>query len=140
MMNSSHQILFFSGVYAAAFDNELEWLIVKGISDFLGSSESAREPWEHYANGSAASLVAHILSDPNIFTEWRNYAGTNDHKRFFFVGGGGGGVVDLSVDLVYRQREDVLVRSFSGFLARLSSSSEQHEFGAKAAANKRKKG
>ena len=76
---------FFSGVYAAAFDNELEWLIVKGISDFAGSPESARETWEPYANKSAASLVAHILGDPNIFTDWRNYAGTNDHKCFFVV-------------------------------------------------------
>lgn len=61
-------------------------------------------------------------------------------KGFFLLEEGAGGVVDLSVDLVYRQREDVMVRSFSGFVARLSSSSEQHEFGAKAAATKRKKG
>ena len=38
----------------------------------------------------AASLVAHILSDPNIFADWRNYAGTNDHKRCSFLGEGGG--------------------------------------------------
>ena len=85
-MSTITSLLFVLGVYAAAFDNELEWLIVRGISEYAGSSGFAGESWECYANVTAASLVAHILTDPIIFADWRNYEGTNDHKDVFILG------------------------------------------------------
>ena len=84
-MSNITSLLFVLGVYAAAFDDELEWLIVRGISEYAGSSGFAGESWERYANVMAASLVTHILNDPIIFADWRNYEGTNDHKDVFIL-------------------------------------------------------
>ena len=60
---------------AAAFDSQLEWLIVKGIADFVGAEQANAESWEACASTMAASLVSHILSDPGYFRSWPHYTG-----------------------------------------------------------------
>ena len=66
-----------SGVLTAAYDTQLEWLIVKGIADFADGEQVNAESWEACASGMAASLVSHILSDPCVFRSWPNYSGIN---------------------------------------------------------------
>ena len=56
-----------SGVFTAAFDSQLEWLIVKGIADFADGEQATAESWEACASMMAASLVSHILSDASVF-------------------------------------------------------------------------
>ena len=98
-----YQIVFhLPGVYAASFDNEIEWLIVKGVSSYVCGAELTGESWEPFASVMAASLVAHILSEPGIFA-WPNYAGTMlmiTRRRFclFFS-------LYLGVNVACKQRE-----------------------------------
>ena len=73
----SHFVCFlYTGIFAAAFDLQIEWLIVKGISHFGGSAQLNQESWQVFASVMAASLVAHILSDPCIFRSWPHFEGT----------------------------------------------------------------
>ncbi|KAM7438240.1 NLR [Porites harrisoni] len=62
------------GVFTAAFDSQLEWLIVKGIADFADGEQATAESWETCASMMAASLVSHILSDPCVFRTWPHYS------------------------------------------------------------------
>ena len=68
---------FPTGVFAAAFDCEIEWLIVKGIADYADGSQLASENWSSCASVMAASLVAHILNEPCVFHSWPHYKGNN---------------------------------------------------------------
>ena len=60
---------------AALIDCEIEWLIVKGIADYAGGCQLPSESWSSCASVMAASLVAHILSDPCVFHPWPHYQG-----------------------------------------------------------------
>ena len=60
-------------MYAAAHDLGIEWVVIKGVSDFAGDSKSASDHWRPLSSLMAASLVAHILSDVDLFEEWRHY-------------------------------------------------------------------
>ena len=67
-----HLTAFFltSGVYAAAHDANIEWVIVKGVASYFHQSQSATSEWMSFASAMAASLVARILNDPVVFREW----------------------------------------------------------------------
>ena len=65
-----------SGVLTAAYDTQLEWLIVKGIADFADGEQVNAESWKVCASAMAASLVSHILSDPGVFRTWPHYQGS----------------------------------------------------------------
>lgn len=62
--------LIYSGIFAAAFDDQIEWLVVKGIADFADSRDCTSENWRPFASVMAASVVANILSDPVVFRGW----------------------------------------------------------------------
>ncbi|CAH3193879.1 unnamed protein product [Porites evermanni] len=66
------------GVFTAAFDTQLEWLIVKGIADVGNGEQATAESWESCASAMAASLVSHILSDPGVFRTWPHYPVNDD--------------------------------------------------------------
>ncbi|XP_078366414.1 NLR family CARD domain-containing protein 4-like isoform X2 [Oculina patagonica] len=66
------------GVFTAAFDDQIEWLVVKGITDYADGTECVSESWRPFASVMAASVVAKILSDPVVFRGWRHY---DDMKR-----------------------------------------------------------
>ena len=63
------------GVFTAAFDNQLEWLVVKGIADYADGEQVNSERWVSCASVMAASLVSHILSDPAVFRSWPHFSG-----------------------------------------------------------------
>ncbi|CAH3174396.1 unnamed protein product, partial [Porites lobata] len=63
------------GVFTAAVDCGIEWLIVKGIADYADGSQLASESWSSYASVMAASLVAHMLNEPRVFHSWPHYQG-----------------------------------------------------------------
>ncbi|CAH3174387.1 unnamed protein product [Porites lobata] len=60
-------------VFTAAFDCGIEWLIVEGIADYADGSQLASESWSSCASVMAASLVAHMLSEPRVFHSWPHY-------------------------------------------------------------------
>ncbi|KAL9979069.1 hypothetical protein ACROYT_G016670 [Oculina patagonica] len=58
------------GIFTAAFDDQIEWLVVKGITDYADGTECVSENWSPFASVMAASVVANILSDPVVFQGW----------------------------------------------------------------------
>ncbi|XP_078380840.1 uncharacterized protein LOC144663688 [Oculina patagonica] len=61
------------GLFAASHDLKTEWVVVKGIKDYADGSQSSNDQTGAFACVMAASVVAHILSDPVIFEEWPHY-------------------------------------------------------------------
>ena len=66
-----------TGIFTGAFDKQIEWLIVKGISDYADGAEGTAENWSNFASIMAASVAAHILSDPCVFRSWPHYGGND---------------------------------------------------------------
>lgn len=69
-----------AGLYVAAFDQGIEWLVVKGIADF--ADESTTDTWQRFASVMAASVVFNFLSDAYVFRAWPHYQG-DDIKYVF---------------------------------------------------------
>ena len=65
----------FIGLFAAAHDLNLEWVIVKGISHFSNDGNTPDESWKKFASIMAASHVSNMLNDPVVFKEWPHYEG-----------------------------------------------------------------
>ena len=80
-------MFWITGVFTAAFDSGIEWLIVKGIADYADSSSTQQnaKSWRRFAGVMAASLVMHILSNPTVFRSWPHYKGIFDKSQFCFV-------------------------------------------------------
>lgn len=65
-----------AGVFAAAHDLQIEWVVVKGIKDYVyGSQSLTADNWGVFASVMAASVVANILNDAAVFQEWPHYQG-----------------------------------------------------------------
>ena len=58
-----------SGVFAAAYDEKIEWVVVKGVAHFVNQTHLSSE-WMSFASTMAASVVAKMLNDPVVFQEW----------------------------------------------------------------------
>ena len=56
-------------------DLGIEWAIIKGVSDYAGDikPESDCDSWRSFASLMAVSVVAHVLSDVNLFWSWPHY-------------------------------------------------------------------
>ncbi|XP_068734156.1 uncharacterized protein [Montipora capricornis] len=109
------------GAFRAAFDNQIEWLIVKGITDYADGDTSTAEHWSPFASVMAASVVEHILSDPNVFSAWPNHCseGTsmeytweqlNVFRMRFIVEN----VVSEGLRVVFKHEWDLLYKSTLG--------------------------
>ena len=62
-----------SGLYAAAHKLDIEWIVIKGVSDFADGNKSDTNAWRPFASVMAASVVAHILKDVSVFQNWPHY-------------------------------------------------------------------
>ncbi|XP_068671892.1 NLR family CARD domain-containing protein 3-like isoform X1 [Montipora foliosa] len=58
------------GVFAAAYDEKVEWVVVKGVASFVNQTQLSRSEWMSFASTMAASVVAKMLNDPVVFQEW----------------------------------------------------------------------
>ncbi|XP_068753915.1 protein NLRC3-like isoform X2 [Montipora capricornis] len=58
------------GVFAAAYDEKIEWVVVKGVAHFVNQTHLPRSEWMSFASTMAASVVAKMLNDPVVFQEW----------------------------------------------------------------------
>ena len=71
-----------TGVFAAAYDLNIEWVVVKGIKDYEDDSRSlTADNWGVFASVMAASVVANILNDTAVFQEWPNYRGKTSTSK-----------------------------------------------------------
>lgn len=73
-----------SGILTAAFDCQIEYLLVKGIADFTYGAQFTSDTWCSCASLMAASLVTHVLSDPAVFRSWPHYDGNYYRTIVFF--------------------------------------------------------
>ncbi len=48
---------------------------MKGISDYADGTKDDTVAWKTYASVMAASVVAHVLSNPLNFKNWPHYGG-----------------------------------------------------------------
>ena len=76
------------GVYTAAHDLQIEWVVVKGISDYADGTKDLTTKWKPFSSVMAASLVAHALSQPKIFEDWIHYGAGNKFSRVRLIKGG----------------------------------------------------
>ena len=53
----------------------MERVVIKGVSDFADGTKSATDAWKPFSSVMAASLTAHILSDPSAFERLAHYEG-----------------------------------------------------------------
>ncbi|XP_068672080.1 NLR family CARD domain-containing protein 3-like isoform X3 [Montipora foliosa] len=58
------------GVFAAAYDEKVEWVVVKGVASFVNQTQLSRSDWMSFASTMAASVVAKMLNNPVVFQEW----------------------------------------------------------------------
>ena len=63
------------GLFAAAHDLKVEWIVIKGVSDFAENWKSNTDAWRAFASLMAASLTFHILGDSIVFKDWPHYEG-----------------------------------------------------------------
>ncbi|CAH3184190.1 unnamed protein product, partial [Porites lobata] len=71
------------GLFAAAHDLKIEWVIVKGISHFADGNNPAENSWKSHACIMAASLVSNMLKDPFVFEQWPHYEDLSARKQPF---------------------------------------------------------
>ena len=69
----------FSGVYAAAHELDIPWTIIKGVSNYADGGMFEPNPWKTFASLMAASLTAHILSNPVTFKGWPHHQSTGEY-------------------------------------------------------------
>ncbi|XP_073255144.1 uncharacterized protein [Porites lutea] len=69
------------GLFAAAHDLKIEWVIVKGISHFADGNNPAEKSWESHACIMAASLVSNMLKDLFVFEQWPHYEDPSARKQ-----------------------------------------------------------
>ncbi|CAH3105222.1 unnamed protein product [Porites lobata] len=69
------------GLFAAAHDLKIEWVIVKGISHFADGNNPAEKSWESHACIMAASLVSNMLKDSFVFQQWPHYEDLSAGKQ-----------------------------------------------------------
>ena len=75
-------LLYVSGVFSAANELRMEWVVVKGISGYADGTET-KENWQTFASVTAASLVVSILNDCSIFGDWPHYRGKQINFYYF---------------------------------------------------------
>ncbi|CAH3141034.1 unnamed protein product, partial [Porites lobata] len=61
------------GVFVAAHDMKIEWVIVKGVSQFANDLDPPNNLWKSFACTMAASLVFNMLNDPLVFKNWPHF-------------------------------------------------------------------
>ena len=70
---STCHLLNFTGVFSAAHDLKMEWVVIKGIADYADGTASSTEHWRPFASAMAASVVNNILREPVVFEQWPHY-------------------------------------------------------------------
>ena len=66
---------FLLGLFAAVCDLGIEFVAIKGVSDFADGGKSSTGSWRLFSSVMAASLTAHILSNATFFKILPHYRG-----------------------------------------------------------------
>ncbi|XP_066019779.1 NLR family CARD domain-containing protein 4-like isoform X2 [Pocillopora verrucosa] len=68
------------GVFSAAHELKMEWVVIKGISGYADGTEE-KETWQTFASVTAASLVVRILKECSIFEDWPHYKDNSTDRQ-----------------------------------------------------------
>ena len=68
-------LILWTGIFAAATDLKMEWVVIKGVSDYADGNKSKTEEWQPVASVMAASVVANMLKFPGVLKDWEHYRG-----------------------------------------------------------------
>ena len=60
-------------MFTAAHDLKMEWVVIKGVSDYADGTASSTKHWRPFASVMAASVVNNILREPVVFEQWPHY-------------------------------------------------------------------
>ncbi|XP_066020544.1 death domain-containing ATP nucleosidase [Pocillopora verrucosa] len=66
------------GVYVAAYDLKMEWVVVKGISGYADGTGGITDEWKTFASVMAASVVENMLYGSVVFQSWPHYKESSD--------------------------------------------------------------
>ncbi|PFX25966.1 5'-methylthioadenosine/S-adenosylhomocysteine nucleosidase [Stylophora pistillata] len=66
------------GLFVAAHDLNIEWIVIKGVSNLADGKKSETDHWRPFASLMAASLVAHTLKDAYVFESWPHFEDDSD--------------------------------------------------------------
>ncbi|XP_068733932.1 uncharacterized protein [Montipora capricornis] len=130
------------GVFAAAYDEKVEWVLVKGVASFVNQTQLSRGcEWMSFASTMAASVVANMLNDPVVFQEWphcnQEMMKTNDVRTQYKLNEIQETLKTHGVPTQDKLKE-IQVPQFSGRRStRLSTSTAPKNVGAKGASRKR---
>jgi hypothetical protein len=61
------------GLYAAAHELEIEWAVIKGVSDFADGSKQGTGDWQPFASTMAASVVYNMFKYSDVIKHWPHY-------------------------------------------------------------------
>ena len=67
-----------AGLYKAAHDHGVEWVVVKGISNLADGDETAIKDWKVFSSLMAASLVKHMFKYSVVIENWPHYKSSED--------------------------------------------------------------
>ena len=68
-----------SGISLEAYDDIIEWVIVKGVASYFNQTKAPTSGWMSFASTMAASIVASMLKDPVVFLKWSHYSQGKSH-------------------------------------------------------------
>ena len=74
----SVKLYFLPGVYAAAYDREVEWVVIKGISDYADGTKNETKKWQNFGSAMASSVVHHMLKQPDVLNGFTHYKKPSD--------------------------------------------------------------
>ena len=56
----------------------MEWVVIKGISHYADGKEPETKEWQRFSSVMAASVVNHILKEPDVLNDWQHYRRENE--------------------------------------------------------------
>ena len=69
------RLLSFSGLYEVLHALDIEWIMIKGVSEYADGSSVSSDSWRRFASAMAASFTVNMLSEPIVIQTWPHYTG-----------------------------------------------------------------
>ena len=60
----------------------MEWVVIKGISHYADGGEPETKEWQRFSSVMAASVVNHILKEPDVLKDWPHYGGMKTTQTY----------------------------------------------------------
>ena len=61
------------GLFAAGHELQIEWAVIKGVSDYADGKKKVTADWQPFASTMAASVVYNMFKYPDVIKHWPHY-------------------------------------------------------------------